>query len=127
MSGRVFGRLTRMEIMERLQTDSVWVTDARTALFAAVTERLWKYVVMIYINGDQQKKRDVAIEKLEEDGTYTMKFSDIHVAPAANVQIPKDGFDIENPFLSCEGGTRLFAKASGNSVNLTVIHWDNDI
>jgi len=119
--------VTKKQIRERLQTDSVWVTTSRTALFATVAERYIRYVVALLINGDQQQKRSVKIEKLEEDGSYTVKFSDIHVAPADNVQIPEGAYDIEDIILSCEGGTRLYGTVSGNSVNLTVVYWDNDV
>lgn len=120
--------LTKEEIRDRLHTDSVWITTTRTALTAAVAEDKMRYIVMVYINGDQDKKRGVEITKLEEDGTtYTVKFSHINVPPAGNVQVPEGAYDPESPILVCEGGTRPYGKVSGNSVNLTVVYWDNDI
>lgn len=120
--------LTREQIMERLQTDDVWVTVSRTALTAAVPERKMRYVVGIFLSGDGVSSKTVDIEKLEEDETtYTMKFSMIPVAPADHREIPESGYDIENPIMVLEGGSRPYGKASGNSVNTTIIYWDNEI
>ena len=94
--------LQHEEIWERLKTESVWVTSARTPLFAAVTERQFRYVVGIWISGDLKKTLTVQIEKLEEDATYSMKWSPIPVAPADFRQIPKGSLSIEDPIVTCE-------------------------
>ena len=126
-------------IRERLRTVSKWVTGTHTEMAetaAVVPEFKMRYVVMIYINGDQQAKRDVEISVLKEGGTagtvadHNVKFSNINVAPADNVQIPEGGYDIENPIFTMEGGTRgPYARTlkTGTSVNMTVTYWENDI
>lgn len=119
--------LTREQIMERLQTDHINVLPSRTPLFAAVPERIIRYVVGIFISGDGVASRTLDIEKLEEDGTYTMKFRGIPVAPADHRELPESGYDVENPIVTCEGGTRLYGTASGNTLYVTVEHWDSDI
>jgi len=120
--------LTREQIMERLQTDSVNVTTSWTALTGAVSERKIRYIVGIFIHGDGSATRTVDIAKLEEDGTtYTIKFNQVPVAPTDVRQIPASGYDIENAIFTCEGGTRPYARVSGNSINITIEYWDNDI
>lgn len=121
--------LQKEDIWERLQTESVWVTSARTALFAAVTERQWRYVVGIWLSGDLKNTLTVQIEKLEEDATYSMKWSPIPVAPADFRQIPKGSLSIIDPIVTCEGGTRLYGKTdlTGSSMNVTVEYWDWDV
>ena len=121
--------LTREQIMERLQTDSVDIETSRTALFAAVPENKMRYVVGIFISGDGTTSRTVTIEVLEEDGTtYTEKFADIPIAPADHRELPESGFDIENAILVLEGGTRLYGTLSaGTTTPVTVIYWDSEI
>jgi hypothetical protein len=135
--------LTREQIMERLQTVHVDVLPSRTALFRRfdpatavrayvddpVPERKIRYVVGIFISGDGVASRTLDIEKLEE-GTptaYTMKFRGIPVAPADHREIPESGYDIENPIVTCEGGTQLYGTASGNTLYVTTIYYDNDV
>lgn len=116
--------LTKEQIRDRLKTVDVWLTTTRTAFFDAVPERKMRYVVALHFNGDGTSSRTVDIEKLEEDGDYTMKFSMIPVSPAKHQEIPEDTYDIESPIMALEGGTRLYGKVSGNSINSTVIYWD---
>ena len=120
--------LTKEEIRERLQTDSVTITTSRTALTAAVPESKMRYIVAIILIGDGNASRTVDIEKLEEDGsTYTMKFNDVPVAPADVRQLPTD-YDIENPILVLEGGTRPYGTVSaGSGLNATIVYWDSEI
>jgi hypothetical protein len=122
--------LTKEEIWERLKTESTWVTDTRTPLFAAVAERQFRYVVGIWISGSVKVLTTVQFEKLEEDGvTYTMKWSPIPVAPADFRQIPKGSYSLEDPIVTFEGGTRLYGKTdlAGSSLNVTVNYWDWDV
>jgi len=121
--------LQKEDIWERLKTESTWVTSSRTALFAAVAERQWRYVVGIWLSGDLKNTLTVQIEKLEEDATYSMKWSPIPVAPADFRQIPKGSLSIEDPIVTCEGGTRLYGKTdlTGSSMNVTVEYWDWDV
>lgn len=120
--------LTKEEIRERLQTDSVSIQNARTALFDEVGESKFRYVVLIRLHGDGVASRTVDIEKLEEDATtYTMKFDDVPVSPADVQEMPKSDYDIESPVVTCEGGTRLYGTTSGGTVNATVEYWDSEI
>jgi len=119
---------TKEEIRERLQTDSVTILTSRTALTAAVPESKMRYVVAIILIGDGTASRTVDIEKLEENGTtYTVKFNDVPVAPADVRQLPTD-YDIENPILVLEGGTRPYGTVSaGSGLNCTIIYWDSPL
>lgn len=131
--------LTKKEIRERLITHSTWVTTSYTELSqvaAIVTERMMRYVVGLYINGNQQRKVGVEISTVTEGGTpgtaadHTVKFSHVNVAPADNVQIPEAGYDIEDPIFTLEGGRRgPYARVLqvGHSVNVTCAYWDSDV
>ena len=118
--------LTRQQIMERLRIRQLTLSTARATLFAAaVPESRNRYVVGIWINGDGTS-RTVEIEKLEEDGTYTMLFNNVPIPPADQVPVPEGwNFDIENPFMLCEGGTNLTAVASAGAPEATIIYWDD--
>jgi hypothetical protein len=122
--------LSKEEIWDRLKTESTWVLGTRTPLFAAVAERQFRYVVAIWISGDNASNRTIQFEKLEEDGsTYTMKFSPIPISSTGFQQIPEGGYSIEDPIMTFEGGTRLYGKTDveGTSLNVTVNYWDADI
>lgn len=125
--------LTREQIMERLQTENSDVTNVHTALFDEVPENKMRYVVGIFISGDGVQGRTVDFEMLKEDGDpeedddYIMKFSDIPIAPADHRELPESGYDIENPIVVFEGGTRLYGKSSAGTLNITVIFWDSEI
>ena len=121
--------LVKEDIRQRLKTSCVWVTSARTPLFAVVPERQWRYVVGMWISGNLQLTTTIAFEKLEEDATYTMEFSPIPVAPADFRQIPEGQYDLEDILGSYEGGTRLYGVTdlAGSSLNVTVKYWDWDI
>lgn len=121
--------LTRGQIMERLQTASVLIGTSRTPLTAVVDTRKMRNIVMIRLHGDGVASRTVDIEKLETDTTtYTMKFNDVPIAPADVREIPESGYDIEDPILVLEGGTRPYGTVSaGTGVNATIIYWDTDI
>lgn len=121
--------LQKEDLWERLKTESVWVTSSRTALFAAVSERQWRYIVAIFLSGNNQANLTCQIEKLEEDATYSMKWSPIPVAATEFRQIPKGSYSILDPIVTCEGGTRLYGKTdlAGSSLNVTVEYWDWDV
>jgi len=119
--------LTKDEIRERLQTVNVYITAARTAFFAAVDERKIRFVVAITLFGDRTSTREVYIEKLKEDGNYEPVFDSINLAAPEKVQLPIEGKNIENPIITLEGGTRLYGRVSGNSINATCEYWDNDV
>lgn len=118
--------LTRQQIMEKLRIRQVTLSDSRADLFAAaVPESRIRYVVGIWINGDGTS-RTVEIERTEEDASHTMLFDNVPVPPADQVQVPKGWeFDIENPFMLCEGGTNLTAIASAGAPEATIIYWDD--
>lgn len=115
--------VTREEILERLKTDEVQV-GYQTFFFAAIPERKTRFVVAVFVNGDGVASRTENIEKLEEDGTYTMKFRNIPVAPADHRELPESGYDVENPILTLEGGTRLRGSVTGGTLSNTIIYWD---
>ncbi len=121
--------LQKEDIWERLKTESTWVTTTRTALFAAVAERQWRFVVGIWISGNKQVNTTLELEKLEEDTSYTIKWSPIPVAPTDFRQIPKGSYSIIDPIVTFEGGTRFYGKTdvAGMSLNITVAYWDWDI
>lgn len=131
--------LTKEEIRDRLITKSTWVTTDYTELAqvaAIVSERMMRYVIALFFNGNQQKKVNVEISVLNEGGTagtaadHTVKFSDVNVAPADNPQIPQGEYGIEDPIFTMEGGTRGpygRSKTVAHSVNLTAVYWDSDI
>ena len=128
------GKLTRKQIMERLQTDSVTIGITRTALTAAVPDRKMRFIVKIMLHGDGVASRTVDIEKLKKDGDptdpadFTMKFDDVPVAPADVRDIPEGSYDVENPILVLEGGTRPYGIVSGGAgLNATILYWDSVI
>lgn len=119
--------LTKQEIRQRIRVQDRWITETRTAIFSsAVPESRFRYIIQMRFNGDQQQNRVVDIEKLEEGATYTMKFSDISVAPAATVPIPEN-YDIEQPILVLQGGSNLYGTCPGNSIQAMVNYWDDEI
>jgi len=82
----------------------------------------------LIFTGDGTASRTIDVEKLEEDGsTYTMKFEDIPVGPSQIQRIPNTGYDIENPIMVLEGGSRPYATASGGTPKCTIIYWDDEI
>jgi len=114
---------------------AIWLHTG-TLVAAIVPERMLRYVVAIFINGNQQLKQGVEISTLNEGGTagtlaqHTVKFSHINVAPADNVQLPDGDYNVEDPLFTMEGGTRgPYGRVlqAGHSVNLTVVYWDSDI
>jgi len=131
--------ISKQIIRERLITKSTWITTSYTELAqvaAIVGERFMRYIVHIYLNGNQQKKVGIEISTLNEAGTagtasdHTTKYSHINVPAADNVQIPNGSLDIEDPIFTMEGGTRgPYGRCLdvGHSVNCTVEYWDNDI
>lgn len=116
--------LTKEQIRNRVRVNQVTLSTSRGDLFTAVPERQIRNIVWIGIMGDGTS-RTVEIEKTEEDGTHTMKFDNIPVPPADQVPVPEGwNFDIENPFMTLEGGTNLTGISSAGSPELTVIYWD---
>jgi hypothetical protein len=123
--------LQKEDIWERLKTESTWVENGRTALFAAVPERQFRYVVGIFISGNMQVTTTIEFEKSLETVpvTYETKWSPIPVANADFRQIPKGSYSIVDPIVTFEGGTRLYGKTdvAGMSLNVTVNYWDWDV
>lgn len=118
--------LTKEEIRERIRIVDTWILNARTALFPAVVpENRMRYVVLMTLTGNQQANAQVNIEKLEEDGaTYTMKFSNIPVAPAGLVNQPLN-YDIEQPLIALQGGSNLYGRVTGTSLQGILHYWDD--
>jgi len=130
--------LTKEEIWDRLRIKSVWLMPARTPFWEAgeehmhatadtLAERFRRYIVFLLFQGNATAAQSAAIEKLLEDGTYVMKFSDVQIQPSAMPQIPQGAPQIDSPFMSVEGGTNLYGHVNGNSINLTVCYWDSNI
>lgn len=130
--------LTKEEIWDRLRVKSVWITPTRTPFFVAaeahmhatlntLAEQYRRYIIMLLFQGNAITAQSATVEKLEEDGTYTMKFSDIQIQASAMPQIPNGGYSIEDPIMSLEGGTNLYGTVNGNSNNLSIIYWDSEI
>ena len=136
-------RLTREVIRDRLRVKSLWITPQNTrvafwvigeehmqAAANQLLQRYIRYVVSMLPQGNPGQADSVLmIEKLHSDGvTFTTKWSDIVVeAGVFPHQIPEGAHDLENPVISVSGGENLYGTVSGNSINLTVTYWDNDI
>lgn len=119
--------LTNEEIRERIRIQDTWITTERTEMLpAAVGESLFRFVVAIALSGDQQQNRTVDIEKEEEDASFTMKWSNIPVAPANYVHLMPN-YNIEQPIIVLQGGSSLFGSVSGNSLQAMVHYWDDEI
>jgi len=132
--------LTKQEIRDRIRVKSVWLMPSRTPFFAStdehmggtaatptLTERYIRYIVSLLFQGNAIKAQSAKIEKYEEDGSYTVKWSDIQIQPSAMPQIPEGSYNIEDPIIVLEGGTNLYGHVNGNSINLTITYWDNDV
>jgi len=123
--------LTKQEIRERLKTVEKWVTTSWTAIGDAVSDDEFRYVVAIWINGDMTATRCIEFSKLAKGGSVpgdlTSLWSPIPIAPADFRQIPEGSYSLEDPITVLEGGTRLYAKVDGNSVNVTVNYWDSEL
>ena len=117
---------TKEEIRQRIRIVDVWLTDERTAIGGVVPEGNFEYVVMITLTGDTQQNRQVDIDKLEEDGEYTRKWSNIPVAPAAMVHLMPN-YDIEQPIYVGHGGSQLYGIVSGNSLQAMKHYWIDEI
>jgi len=118
----------RKLILERLKTEAKAIGTTITDVFSSnVPESKMRYIVSIVIMGDGEASRVVDIYKKEEDGSYTLKFPMIPVAPADVRQLPQSGYDVMNPIMVLEGGTNLAGKVdAGAGVSLTVIFWDDE-
>lgn len=133
--------LTREQIKQQLRIRRTELSTTRKYLFGVnaaaslVPERKIRYVVGIWLIGDGTS-RTVNIERIKEDPSAvdppadadcTMLFPAVPVPPADQVPVPEGWeFDIENPFMLCEGGTNLTGKASAGAPNAVVI-WFDDI
>lgn len=117
----------RDQIRERLKFKELDLTTARQNIFTVdVPERIKRNIVLIRINGDGTA-RTVNVEKVEEDDTWAMIFETVHVPATDDIEIPKSGFDIENPIIVLEGGTNLSFIASLGTPYVTILYWDDEI
>jgi len=124
-------KITKQEIRDRLRHNQRWVTQTRTPLFiraggtdADVPEAKIRYVVAIFVCGNRLQTQDLTVEKLLEDATYQVVVGPIPVAAADFRALPQS-YDIEQEFVRCEGGTRLYARTDGHSLSVTTEWWDN--
>ena len=118
--------LTKQQIRERIKVEEIWVTTRTSLIPWVVPESVMRYIVQLRVCGDTQQLNTLDIEKLEEDASYTMKFSLIPVAPAAMVAIPEN-LDIEQPVLVTQGGTQITGSVTGNSLQVTTTFWEDGI
>lgn len=119
------------------------IQDTPTPIFdSSVPEKNIRYILGIFVSGIATPQK-ITIERVNEDGTFVMLFHEVYVAPDnilatanthntgsdVNVSIPNNWqFNINNPFLVCEGGTNLSATASFPAVTparLTIIYYDD--
>lgn len=134
--------LKKEELWERIRTKSVWLFPTNTPIFVAgeehmnpavlgvntLNDRFIRYVVMLLFQGDATVAHSANIRKLEANlVTFTTKFSDIQIQAAQMPQIPNGSFSIEDPFLSVEGNCGLYGQVNANSLNLTIVFWDDDV
>jgi len=78
------------------------------ALVNTLAERFMRYIVCLLFQGNAIVHQSAKIEKYNEDGTYTVVWSDVQIAPAAMPQIPEGAYDLENPIIAIAGGTNLY-------------------
>ena len=124
--------LTKQEIRDRLITVNKWIdnTWADNDLGDVIINDRFRYVIAIWICGNRQAEEDITFAKLAKDGDVpddlSTLFSPIPVAPADFRQIPEGAYDLEYSLFALEGGTALYAKTSGNSLDVTVNYWDGE-
>lgn len=119
--------LTRDQIRERLKYAQLTLSTSRQNIFSSdISEYVKRNIVLIRLNGDGTA-RTVEIEKVEEDDTYEMIFDGVNVPASTDEEIPKSGYDIENPVVVLEGGTNLSFIASAGAPEVTVIYWDDEL
>lgn len=136
--------IQKEDIWDRLQVKSVWLGVARTPFFTitdehmtidaggnqVLVERYMRYIISLLFQGNAIVHQSGKIEKYEEPsllaplGSYTVKWSDVQIAPAAMPQIPEGSYSLEDPIIVLEGGTNLYGNVNGNSINLTITYWD---
>jgi hypothetical protein len=129
--------LGKEELWERIRIKSVWLQPVRTPFFTAAEEHMMagpvlrenymRYIVMLLFQGNAVVAQSGNIEKYHEDGTFEVVISDVQIQPAAMPQIPQGAPQIDSPFMSIEGGTNLYGTVNGNSINVSVVYWDNEI
>ena len=119
--------LTRDQIRERLKYAQLTLSGTMASIFSSdVAERAKRNIVLIWMNGDGTA-RTVNVEKVKEDDTWDMIFKAVHVPATDDIEIPKSGFDIENPIIVLEGGTNLSFIASAGTPYVTVVWYDDEL
>lgn len=136
--------LTKEEIWDRIRVKSVWLMPTRTPFFVAgeehmkaasnhLQEQYRRYIVYLLFQGNAIAAQSANVEKLGDDAdptldaSFTMKWSDIQIQPSAMPQIPDGAYSITDPIISLEGGTNLYGRVNGNSINLSIIYWDSEV
>ena len=117
------GSFTRAEIMQKLRTQQTSLTGTAADILAAVDESTLRNIIAIIISGDDTAARQVNLTFIgERTGAY---LSNIPIAPTELLWLPINGYDIENPILSLEGGVRLQGlQDGGTGVEITIVFWD---
>jgi len=124
--------LTREQIMERLKYAQLTLSTSRQNIFGSdIAERKKCYIVAIFIMTDATL-RYVEIEKQKEDDTWEMIFDNVPIDVATGneqgvLQLPKSGYDIENPILMLEGGTNLSFISSAGAPEVTILYWEDEL
>lgn len=115
--------VTKDEIRQKLRTVSISLTTVAADIFANVPERTLRHVVLMILSGNGTSRTvDITLAG-ERTGTI---FNNVPVSPAGLVQLPVEGFDIENPIVVVEGGCRLqAAQSAGSGVALSCLYWDD--
>lgn len=124
------GSMTKAEIRDRIKRYETWITNARTLVVPAMVPQVRvRNIVMLELTGSQDQNCVINVEKLEDDETtYTMKWSNIPIAPADMRQIPLN-YDIEQPLLRLNGGSYLYASTipTGSSIQFMTTYWDEGL
>jgi len=116
--------VTKDQIRQKLRASTpVSLTTSAQNIFSNVPERTLRHVVAILLSGDGTSRTvDITLAG-ERTGTV---FDNVPVPPAGFVQIPPNGYSIEDPIVVCEGGTRLqAAQNAGSGVACVAIYWDD--
>ena len=115
--------MSRDEIRQKLRIVTISLTTSAANVFANVPERTMRNVVAIWLTGDGTSRTVTIAWAGERTGNI---FPDIPVPPAGFVQIPEGQYDIENPVIVVEGGTRITAaQNAGSGVDLVCVYWDD--
>jgi hypothetical protein len=114
-------------IRERLRFSRIAPGTEPTNFFPyPVAPSAKRYIVAIFIVGDNVGTKTVTIDRINIDGSSTTFIGPVPVEATEVKTIPQS-YDIEKPILMLEGGTNLSATASETGPTVTVIFWDDEV